>query len=177
MDESIRSKIAKITTLVLDVDGVLTDGKIIVADNGMETKNFCVRDGHGLRLLGRSGVEIMLLTGRYSELVSFRARDLEIKEVHQKIFNKLETFIEIAARKNISLTEVAFIGDDVIDVPLLRRVGFSAAPNDAIDEVKAVVDYVASKNGGNGAVREICEMILKGKNLWGEVIARYDLKE
>jgi len=175
MDETIAQKLLNLKALVLDVDGVMTDGKVIIADDGKESKSFHVRDGHGLRLLIRGGVEVMFLTGRFSELLKVRARELEVTEVHQKVLDKLATFTEIAARKGLSFAEVAFVGDDVIDVPLLKRVAFSATPADASEDVKAVVDYVSTKKGGEGMVREICEMILKAKGLWRDVIAKYDL--
>jgi 3-deoxy-D-manno-octulosonate 8-phosphate phosphatase (KDO 8-P phosphatase) len=161
--------------LILDVDGVLTDGAIIVDDAGRETKHFNVRDGHGLRMLMRHEVEVVLLTGRTSQVVNHRARDLGINEVYQGVWNKLEVFEEILRKKNIVAAATAFVGDDVVDVPVLRRAGFSATVADASADLKNVVDYITEQNGGRGAVREICELILKAQGKWPEVAARYEL--
>ncbi|MCG6537045.1 MAG: HAD hydrolase family protein, partial [Syntrophales bacterium LBB04] len=134
-----------------------------------------VRDGHGMKMLMRCQVEVILLTGRTSRVVDHRASDLGITEVYQGVWNKLEVFEEILTRKNISPAETAFVGDDVVDVPVLRRAGFSATVADAAGYVKNIVDYVAEKNGGRGAVRELCELIIHAKGQWPEVRARYEL--
>ncbi|MCX5830426.1 MAG: HAD hydrolase family protein [Deltaproteobacteria bacterium] len=173
--EALQEKIKPVRVLILDVDGVLTDGEIIIDDAGRETKHFNVRDGHGLIMLMRYGVEVVLLTGRTSQVVSHRALDLGIKEIYQGVFNKLTVFEEILRKKNISPAATAFVGDDVVDVPVLRRVGFSATVADASADLKNVVDYVTEQKGGRGAVREICEIILKAQGKWPEVAARYEL--
>ncbi|MEI7591401.1 MAG: HAD hydrolase family protein [Deltaproteobacteria bacterium] len=175
MDNNLQAKIKKIKLLLTDVDGVLTDGKIVVSDSGCESKNFDVRDGHGIRLLIRSGIDVIILTGRASALLKIRTNDLGISEIHQGVWNKLTCFEEIANRRGIAFDEVCFIGDDIVDVPLLRRVGVSFAPANAVDEVKKVVSHVTAKDGGNGAVREVCEMILKGNGSWQNIIAHYEL--
>jgi 3-deoxy-D-manno-octulosonate 8-phosphate phosphatase (KDO 8-P phosphatase) len=168
-------KIKSVAVLILDVDGVLTDGGIIVDDDGRETKRFDVRDGHGLKMLMMYDIEVILLTGRTSRVVEHRASDLGIKEVYQGVWNKLEVFEEILKKRKISSASTAFIGDDVVDVSVLRRVGFSATVADAAEDVKKVVDYVSEKPGGRGAVREICEIILNAKGKWPEAAARYEL--
>jgi len=173
--EALQEKIKPVRVLILDVDGVLTDGEIIIDDAGRETKHFNVRDGHGLIMLMRYGVEVVLLTGRTSQVVSHRALDLGIKEIYQGVFNKLTVFEEILRKKNIVPAATAFVGDDVVDVPVLRRVGFSATVADASADLKNVVDYVTEHKGGRGAVREICEIILKAQGKWPEVAARYEL--
>ena len=175
MTEALQEKIKSVRVLILDVDGVLTDGQIIIDDVGRETKHFDVRDGHGLKMLMRYEVEVVFLTGRTSQVVNHRALDLGIKEVYQGVWNKLDVFEEILRKKNIVPAETAFVGDDVVDVPVLRRVGFSATVADASAELKEVVDYIAHHNGGRGAVREICEIILKAKGRWPEVAAKYEL--
>ena len=142
-----REKLKPITLLILDVDGVLTDGKIIYTDRGEEIKAFNVRDGHGLKLLMRAGIEVALITGRKSKVVLHRARDLGIKNVYQRVTNKIEVYEKILKGKMLHDKEVAFMGDDLVDIPVLKRVGFSAAVADAVPEVKAVADYVASKKG------------------------------
>jgi len=119
LSEELRDKMRRIRILLLDVDGVLTDGGIFIDDEGRETKRFDVRDGHGLKMLMRCDVEIILLTGRTSKAVEYRALDLGIKEVYQGVWNKLEVFEDISRKKNISREEIAFVGDDVVDVPVL----------------------------------------------------------
>ena len=168
-----REKLKNIKLLLLDVDGVLTDGKIVYADSGEQIKAFDVKDGHGLKLLMRSGAEVVLITGRESKVVLHRARDLGIQEVYQKITNKIEIYEKILKEKNLEDIHVGFVGDDLIDIPVLKRVGFSAAVEDAIPEVKELVDYVTSKKGGEGAVREVCELLLKSQHKWEELTERY----
>jgi 3-deoxy-D-manno-octulosonate 8-phosphate phosphatase (KDO 8-P phosphatase) len=168
-----REKITPIKLLILDVDGVLTDGKILYNDRGEEIKAFNVRDGHGLKLLMRAGIGIALITGRKSKVVLHRARDLGIKNVYQRVTNKIEVYEKILKGKKLKDENVGFVGDDLVDIPVLKRVGFSAAVGDAIPEVREVADYVASKKGGEGAVREICELLLKVQNKWEEITERY----
>ncbi len=175
MTDELREKIKAIRVLILDVDGVLTDGGIIMDDDGRETKRFDVRDGHGLKMLLRYDVDVVLLTGRTSRVVEHRASDLGIKEIYQGVLNKLEVYEDILRRKNLGGESLAFVGDDVVDVPVLRRVGFSATVADAPDDLKKVVDYVTKNQGGRGAVRELCELLLKVKGKWPEVAARYEL--
>ncbi len=176
MDAALSEKLKTIALVVLDVDGVLTDGKIIIDDLGNESKHFHVRDGHGLKLLMRGGVDVALLTGRTSEVVNHRARDLGITIVRQGVKDKAQVLSEMLAEKNISRDRVAYVGDDIVDVPAFRMVGFSAAVADAPGYVKAHADYITEKKGGDGAVREICEMILKAQGTWGAVTERYGLQ-
>ena len=175
MDKIMHKKIEAVRLFILDVDGVLTDGRIITDDNGREIKQFDVRDGHGLKLLMRYGIGVVLLTGRKSAVVEHRARDLGIEEVHQGIWNKVEVSESILQNRDLRYDQVAFVGDDIVDIPLLRRVGFSVAVADAAEEVKRIVDFVTQKKGGRGAVREICEIILLAQDKWADVAARYEL--
>jgi 3-deoxy-D-manno-octulosonate 8-phosphate phosphatase (KDO 8-P phosphatase) len=170
-----QEKVKHLKLLMLDVDGVLTDGKIIYNDRGEELKAFDVRDGHGIKLLMRSGVEVVLITGRKSRVVVHRARDLGITQVYQKITNKVEVYEKILRQKKLVDREVGFVGDDLVDIPVLRRVGFSATVSDAIPEVKKIVDYITTKRGGEGAVREICELLLKLQNRWEKVTETYQI--
>jgi 3-deoxy-D-manno-octulosonate 8-phosphate phosphatase (KDO 8-P phosphatase) len=172
-DQGISDKILKIKLLILDVDGVLTDGRIIMNDAGQETKHFDVKDGHGIKILMRCSIDVVLLTGRKSQVVERRAADLGILEIHQGIWNKGEALDNILRARNIPAEEVAYIGDDIVDIPVMKRVGFGVAVADACSEVIAVADYVTERSGGRGAVREVCEMILKGQGRWGEVATRY----
>lgn len=170
-----QERLRKIRLLILDVDGVLTDGRIVMNDRGEETKFFDVKDGHGIKLLMRYGIDVVFLTGRQSAVVEHRASDLGVREVHQKIWNKLEIYEEIIARRGLRDEEIAFMGDDIVDVPLFHRVGFAAACADAVGEAKRAAHYVTGRRGGRGAVREVCDMILKARGDWQEVAARYGL--
>lgn len=173
LNKNLQEKLAKIRVLILDVDGVLTDGRIVIDDDGKESKFFDVRDGHGLKMLLSSGVDVIFMTGRKSQVVEHRAKDLGVGEVHQGIWDKLACYEGILKRRTLTDEEVAFMGDDIVDVSVLQRVGFSATPADAEEEAKAVAHYVAEKRGGRGAVREICALILKAKGFWPQVAKRY----
>jgi 3-deoxy-D-manno-octulosonate 8-phosphate phosphatase (KDO 8-P phosphatase) len=168
-------KLEHIRLLLLDVDGVMTDGGIIYDAHGTETKRFNVKDGHGIKMLQRHGIDVGIITGRTSIVVENRARELGIDLVYQGALAKLVSYEDIKAKTGLEDYQIAYMGDDVIDVPVLRRVGFSAAPLDGLPEVRAVVDYVAVCGGGRGAVREICDLILKGCGAWPEIVERYHL--
>lgn len=170
-------RIKAVRWLVLDVDGVLTDGSVIMDDDGRESKHFNVKDGHALKMMIRFGFNIMFLTGRRSRVVEHRAKDLGVTEVHQKVLNKLEYFTEFMGQKGISFAEVAYVGDDIVDIPLMKRVAFSATVADAAEEVPPMVDYVSPYQGGKGAVRDICKIILRAQGKWKEVAERYHFPE
>lgn len=172
---ALREKIQSVRILILDVDGVMTDGGIIFDHQGNEAKKFDVRDGHGIKMLMRTGVEVVILTGRTSQAVGYRALDLGISEVYQGIRDKMVVFEKILKEKNILPAQVAYVGDDVVDIPVLKRVGFSATVADGSDYVKGVVDYIAERGGGRGAVREICELIIKAQGKWMETTGKYEL--
>ena len=174
MKKSVKEKLKRIRMLMLDIDGVMTDGRIIMDDEGRELKNFNVREGHGLKVMQRYGIKVAIITGRQSNLVRHRAKEMDIKDVYQKVFNKKEVFEKILKKHKLSPDETAFIGDDIVDIPVLKRVGFSVAVADAVDVVKKQVDYITSHKGGKGAVREVCEMILKAQEKWPEIAARYE---
>lgn len=177
MKKIIKNKLKEIKMLILDVDGVMTDGSIVMDHEGHESKSFNVRDGHGLKMLQRYGISVAILTGRKSKVVEYRAKDLGIKDVYQGALNKKEVFEKILKKHNISTDKVVYIGDDIVDIPVLKMVGFSVAVADALDVVKKSVDYVTKNNGGHGAVREVCEMILKARGKWTEVAARYEFEK
>lgn len=168
-------KLKDIRLLLLDVDGVMTDGGIIYDGNGLETKVFNVKDGHGIKMLQRHGIEVGIITGRTSIVVDIRARELGIELVYQGALKKLDSYLDVKLRTGFVDSQIAYVGDDVIDIPVMRRVGFAAAPSDGLSEAKNVADYIASCAGGRGAVREICDLILKGRGLWDEVVTRYEL--
>ncbi len=168
-----KDKATGIKLLLLDVDGVLTNGQIIYDGAGNELKMFDVRDGHGIKLLQRAGIQVGIITGRKSEVVARRAAELGIEILYQGALKKLDPYLEILDRTDLTNEEIAYVGDDLIDLPVLRKVGFSATVADADAEVRSRVDYVASLPGGRGAVREICELLLKAGGHWDSVTARY----
>jgi len=174
-DERLLQIIRGVKLLILDVDGVMTDGRIIIDDAGLESKQFDVRDGHGLKIIMRYDIDVVILTGRQSRVVEHRASDLGIKEVHQGILNKLDVFTEILQRRNLAAEETAYIGDDVVDIPLLRRAGFGVSVADAVLEARQAADFVTQRRGGRGVVREVCELILKVQGRWREVADRYEI--
>ena len=166
-------RLQKIKLLILDVDGVMTDGRIIFDSNGVESKFFNVKDGHGIKMLQRCGIEVAIISGRESQVVTNRAAELAIRIVYQKSLDKLTPFARILAETGLAEEETAFIGDDLIDIPVLKRVGFAAAPADADAEVLPFVHYVAARGGGWGAVREVCDMIIKAQGKWEALTQRY----
>jgi 3-deoxy-D-manno-octulosonate 8-phosphate phosphatase (KDO 8-P phosphatase) len=165
-----------IELLLLDVDGVMTDGRIIWDANGTEIKFFNVKDGHGIKLVQRAGIQVGIITGRVSPVVDLRAKELGIEILYQGSLRKQESYDDIKQRTGLADHQIAYMGDDVIDVPVMRRVGFSATPADALPEVMKVADFVAQARGGWGAVRELCDLLLKGRGMWQElVVDRYEL--
>jgi 3-deoxy-D-manno-octulosonate 8-phosphate phosphatase (KDO 8-P phosphatase) len=166
-------RLRKIRLLLLDVDGVMTDGRIVYDSNGVETKVFDVKDGHGLKLLQRAGVRVGIITGRQSPVVDLRARELGIDIVFQGVKDKLLPYRELLAALKLDDEEVAYVGDDLPDLPVLQRVGWAVAPADAIEEVRRRVHHVTGCSGGKGAVREVCELLLRETGRWPEVTARY----
>lgn len=162
-----------IRLLLLDVDGVLSDGRIVYDANGVEIKTFDVKDGHGIKLLQRVGIEVGIITGRVSQVVEVRARELGIALIYQGAIDKLIPFREILALRNVTPEQVAYVGDDVVDLPILRRCGFAVAVADAHAEIKPYVHYVTTRCGGRGAVREVCDLILKGSGHWEAATRRY----
>ena len=168
-----KHSIEKIRLLLLDVDGVLTDGRIIYDNNGVESKAFHVRDGHGLKLLQRAGIKVGIITGRSSQVVAHRAAELGIDIVYQGAKNKLEPYKKILKALDLTDHQVAYVGDDLVDLPILRRVGCSFTVADAIADIKPYVDYITTLPGGQGAVREVCDMLLRQSGLWDSVTDRY----
>ncbi|MBU4117555.1 MAG: HAD hydrolase family protein [Proteobacteria bacterium] len=163
----------EIRLLLLDVDGVLTDGSVVYAQSGSELKAFNTKDGFGIRLLQEAGVEVGLITARSSEAVQRRAQDLKLAHVYQGVRNKIEAFEAILAEQKLSVKEVAYMGDDWLDLPLLSRVGLAVTTADGMAEVKAVAHYVTRREGGRGAVRELCDLIIEAKGLREELLGRY----
>jgi len=158
------ARAAAIRLLLLDVDGVLTDAGMYYSESGDELKKFNTRDGMGIKLLQRAGIITAIVTQERTKLVARRGEKLMMPEVHQGIMDKLSLVREMAERHGLSMEEVAYIGDDVNDVETLKAVGFSASPADGMPQAIAVVDYVCDKKGGEGAVREMIEMILEAQH-------------
>ncbi|MCX5865023.1 MAG: 3-deoxy-manno-octulosonate-8-phosphatase KdsC [Deltaproteobacteria bacterium] len=163
----------EIRLLLLDVDGVLTDGSIVYGNSGTELKTFNIKDGFGIRLLREAGVEVGIITARRSEAVERRAQDLKLAHLYQGVGNKIEAFSEILTAQKLIPQQVAYMGDDWLDLPLLSRVGLAVTVADAVAEVKAVAHYVTRREGGKGAVRELCELIIEAKGQREELLTRY----
>ena len=165
--------LTKIRACIFDVDGVLTGGEIIYTNGGEEAKVFNIKDGWAIVELKKLGFITGIITGRSSELVAKRAAELKIDYLVQGELKKLDAYERFKAQYGIKDEEIAYIGDDLIDLPILVRCGFAACPSDAVDEVKTRVDMVSRFVGGKGAVREMIEEILKAKNLWNSVVSDF----
>lgn len=170
---SLKEKAKKVEIFLLDVDGVLTDGRIVYGPSDMELKFFDVKDGHGIKLLQRAGVKVGIITGRSSSVVSRRASELGIEMVYQSQHDKVLALEKILQETGSLAENVAYVGDDIVDVPIMRRVGFSASVSDAVKEAREVADYVSRSPGGRGAVREIIELILRHKGEWEKITEKY----
>lgn len=167
-----------IKLIVLDVDGTLTDGRIIMGSDGTEYKSFNVKDGMGISLALKAGIEVGIITGRKSNIVSLRAAELGIPYVFQGVHNKLQKLEEFIDGKNIGLQNIAFIGDDINDLQVMKSVGYSACPADAVEEIRHHSDFVSKYDGGQGAVREIIEEILKEQQLLEPLFSDFrDIKQ
>ncbi len=153
-----------IKLVAFDVDGVLTDGSLTFDENGCEYKTFNAKDGQGIVNLNKAGIITAIITARNNGTVEHRAKNLNITELHQGSKNKIKTLEEIMAKYNITFEEIAYMGDDLPDICILEQVALKGCPNDAVDEVKAVANFISSRNGGRGAVREFCDYILKEGN-------------
>lgn len=168
-----RARLKKIRCLLMDVDGVLTDGKLHFTSEGNEFKTFDVQDGHGISMAQRAGLMIGFISGRVSKATARRAKDLRVNIVLQKPSNKMQMVEQVKRKYGFRNEQIAFIGDELVDLPVLRRVGFAVAVPNATNEVKRVAHYVTRRHGGDGAVRELIEMILKAQGSWQKVIAKY----
>jgi 3-deoxy-D-manno-octulosonate 8-phosphate phosphatase (KDO 8-P phosphatase) len=167
MDAVLRERAAKIRMLVLDVDGVLTDGKLYFDHAGNEMKAFNTRDGLGMKALQRCGIEVAVITGRKSEAVTQRMAQLDVKHLYQGREDKLNAFLHLLEATGLDAQQICFAGDDWIDLPVLMRVGLAVSVADAEDRVKEQAHWITDRKGGDGAVREICNLILaaQGKDV------------
>lgn len=157
--------LSKIKVLALDVDGVLTDGSLTFSQNGEELKTFNAKDGQGIVCLNKAGFITVIITARKNDTVEHRAKNLGIKELHQGVKFKLPVLEQILDKYGLTFESVAYMGDDLPDVCILEKVGLSCCPNDAVQEVQKVCKFKSKYNGGRGAVREVCDAILRGHNI------------
>ena len=175
MDAALKQRASKIRMLVLDVDGVLTDGKLYFDHAGNEMKAFNTRDGLGMKALQRVGIEVAVITGRKSDAVAHRMNQLGIEHVYQGREDKLDAFLHLLETTGLDAEQVCFAGDDWIDLPVLIRVGLAVSVADAEDRVKQQAHWITRRNGGHGAVREICNLILeaqeKDQTILDEILA------
>ncbi len=166
MPQEIWKKARRIKMIIMDVDGVLTDGRIILGSKGEELKNFYVQDGQGIDLALRRELIIALVSGRKSKVVERRAEELKIKEVYQDITEKIKVYRKLLKKYGLKDEEVAYIGDDLRDIPPLRKAGLAISPANGVKEVKGIVHYITRASGGKGAVREAIDVILKAKKTY-----------
>jgi 3-deoxy-D-manno-octulosonate 8-phosphate phosphatase (KDO 8-P phosphatase) len=169
----ITARAQRIKLLLMDCDGVLTDGRLWLTSDGDEQKAFHARDGQGISLLHRAGLQTGIITGRTSSAVDRRARDLKMSYVRQYAKDKIKALEEILAEAGVTRDECAYIGDDVGDIPVMRRVGLAVAVSDAVEEAKQAAQYVTALKGGQGAVREVCDLLLKAQGRWDELMERF----
>ncbi len=166
-------KARRIKLILMDADGVLTEGQVTYGDGNLELKSFDVKDGAGIELARMAGIKTGVISGRESTALHRRAKELGIEEVHQSVTNKAEVYKEILEKYSLWDEDVAYIGDDILDLPILMRVGLSAAVADAHPEVKKRVDLVTTSPGGKGAVRELVELILRAQRKWKDMLEQF----
>ncbi|MDD5432855.1 MAG: HAD-IIIA family hydrolase [Candidatus Omnitrophica bacterium] len=175
IDQSVLAKLKNIKLLLLDVDGVLTDGRIIYDSHGRDMKFFDVHDGMGVYALYKAGIKTILITAKGSRAIKPRARDMKVAEVFEDVSPKTKVLDKILKKYAVSLEQVCFAGDDLVDLCLMKRVGFPIAVFNAAAEIKLAASYITLRSGGRGAVREIAELILKAQNKWEEILKIYDI--
>ena len=173
MNKKLLAKIKKIKCLVLDVDGILTDGKIIIDHQGHEIKNFDVKDGFGIVFFKKAGYKTAIISARSSAAVTARAQDLQIDKVFQDAHPKIDAYKKLLQEWHLHDEEVCFMGDDLPDMAVLKNAGFAVTVPQAVSEVKKIVDYVTEHKAGEGAVREVIELILKTQGHWKKVLQTY----
>lgn len=167
---------AKVRMIIFDVDGVLSDGRLYYGPSGELFKAFFTRDGLGISLARQCGLKLAIITGRKSQIVATRGQELKFDAVYQGHLQKNEIYTQLKQEFSLTDEQIAYIGDDIIDLPVMVQVGFAAAVSDAADETIAEADLVSDYSGGNGAVRQIVEFILKAQGKWQKIIEEYKLK-
>jgi 3-deoxy-D-manno-octulosonate 8-phosphate phosphatase (KDO 8-P phosphatase) len=173
LTDELKDRIRKVRLVIVDNDGVMTDGRIVYGDHGDELKFFDVHDGHGLVMLRRAGFDTVMISGRVSRINPRRMKETQFSMLYQKAIDKLSVFEKVLKKFKIGPSEVCAVGDDVIDLPILTRCGFAVAVANATPEVKKAAHYVTEKSGGRGAVREVTDLLLKTQGKWEEAMARY----
>lgn len=166
-------KAARIRLMGFDVDGVMTDGSLYFSPRGDEIKAFSTLDGHGIRMLQEAGIEVVIISGRRSEALALRAANLDVAELHMGVADKRACLLDLLAARELAATAAGYMGDDVVDLPILRACGFSAAPANGHPFVHRHVDLVTTRSGGHGAVREVCDHILDAQHKLDMLLARY----
>jgi len=173
MNPELKERFSRVRLLLLDADGVLTDGRIIYDSSGRDSKFFDVHDGLGVYVLHKSGIETVIITAKNSRTLALRAKDMRVSEVFADIFPKTAVLGKIMKKYKVSSEEICFVGDDLVDLSLLRRVGLPVAVSNAASEIKDAAVYITAAAGGRGAVREVAEMILKSQGKWEDVLKFY----
>ncbi len=168
--EDVWARARRIRLLILDIDGVLTDGRLYFDAKGETLKVFHVRDGHGIKMAQRGGLEVALVSGRRSDAAFHRARELDISHFYEGVRDKVSILEELLAALNLTPPQVAAVGDELVDLPLFHRVGLGVAVADAAPEVRAAAHWVTNLPGGKGAVREVCDLLLKAQGAWEELL-------
>lgn len=171
--QDIQARATQIRLVIFDVDGVLTDGRLFLGDDGQEYKAFNSKDGHGMRMLLDSGVDIGIITGRSSEVVRIRMESLGIRHVYQGRRDKLPAYEEIRKASGFADNQIAFVGDDVVDLPTMRRAGFAVAVQDAHELVKQHAHWITPSCGGQGAGRDVCELLMQAQGTLEGALAHY----
>jgi 3-deoxy-D-manno-octulosonate 8-phosphate phosphatase (KDO 8-P phosphatase) len=173
LNEGVQERARGVRLMIFDVDGVLTDGTLLYGPKGEELKAFSAHDGHGIKMLAASGVECALLSGRRSAAVALRAAELGIETAFQGIDDKLGIFQQLTADRRLSAQQTGYMGDELVDLPVLMRCGFACAPREAPEAVRSRVHYVAEAAAGRGAVREVCELVMRAQRTFDQALARY----
>jgi len=175
LKEDLKKQAAKIKLLLLDVDGVLTDGRIIYDSRGHDMKFFDVHDGMGVYALKRAGVPTILITAKGSRAIKPRARDMQVEAVFENISPKSAILDKILKKYKVDKEQICFVGDDLVDLCLMKKVGFPVSVFNACSEIKQASAYITLRQGGRGAVREVAELILKAQGKWQEIVKLYDV--
>lgn len=165
-------KAKNIKLVILDVDGVMTDGRIVIDDNGVESRNFDIKDGLGVVALQMCEVDVAIITSKKSGSVRHRAEELKIARFYEGVRKKTEPYEQILQEMGITDEQVCYVGDDLVDLSLMKRVGLPVAVSDAVEEVKERAEYVTQARGGYGAVREVAELILKAQGKWEKILSK-----
>ena len=171
--EELKARFKKVKLLLLDVDGVLTDGRIVYDSSGRDSKFFDVHDGLGVYCLAKFGINTVIITAKHSRTIAPRAKDMHVAEVFADIFPKTAVLDKIIKKYRVALDEICFIGDDLVDLSLLRKIGLPVATANASADIKVIAAYVTVCSGGRGAVREVAELILKSQGKWKDVLDFY----